>query len=121
MPTDDPIVLNNLAWLYMERGDLRAVELARKAYVNAPDNPDIADTLGWVLVQNEQSEEALNYLKQSVRLRPDNPTIQYHLAVAQANLGAREAARNVLETALSFGEFPEEKEARRLLESLSGA
>ena len=43
------IVLNNLAWLYHESGDQRAVPMAQKAYELSPDNAAIVDTYGWII------------------------------------------------------------------------
>src|SRR5690606_11053905 len=42
---DQADALNNLAWLYDQRGDDRALPHAERAYAAAPDNPAIADTL----------------------------------------------------------------------------
>lgn len=41
---EHPVALNNLAWLYLERGDPRALVLAKQAYQVAPDNPQVIDT-----------------------------------------------------------------------------
>ncbi len=49
----DPVALNNLAWLYFEAKDPRAEATARKAVEAAPDNPEIGDTLGWILVHSD--------------------------------------------------------------------
>ena len=49
-------VLNNLAWVYQEMKDKRALPTAEKAHKLAPDNPAVMDTLGWLLVQQGQSE-----------------------------------------------------------------
>ncbi len=44
-------LLNNLAWALIQLGDPKAVEVAERAYVEAPNNPNVMDTLGWALVQ----------------------------------------------------------------------
>lgn len=118
LPTDNPVVLNNLAWIYMTEGDARALEMARQANAAAPNNPDIEDTLGWILVNQGEVGEGLELLRSSVRARPDNASVHYHLAVAHEKFGDRQAARRALERALALGEFPEEGEASALLESL---
>ena len=41
--------LNNLAWLYDQKGDTeKALGHARRAYELSPKRPEIADTLGWL-------------------------------------------------------------------------
>ena len=115
----NPIALNNLAWLYNERGDARAVEVARRAAEVAPDNPDVLDTLGWVLVQQGgDPEEAVRMLRRSAELNPENPSVQYHLGVALRATGELEAARAALVRATQGGEFPELEAARRSLSDL---
>jgi len=45
------VALNNLALLYNEVGDGRAVETAERAYKLKPEEPAIADTLGWFVAR----------------------------------------------------------------------
>ncbi len=47
---NDGTLLNNLAWLYGELGDPRALGHAEKAYALMPSDPGAMDTLGWILV-----------------------------------------------------------------------
>ncbi len=110
--TNNPVVLNNLAWLYMERGDARAVGMARRANEVTPNHPDIADTLGWILVRNGDLGSGLDYLKQSVQLNPNNPSVQYHLGVAFAEQNQSTSARGAFAKALSMGDFPEAAQVR---------
>jgi Tfp pilus assembly protein PilF len=45
----DAVALNNLAWLYQQKGDLaKARGLAEQAVAAAPRTTQIADTLGWI-------------------------------------------------------------------------
>lgn len=113
-----PVVFNNLAWLYLERGDERALTMARRAYELAPQSADIADTLGWALVKAGNAEEAVTYLSQSARQLPDNPTVQYHLGVALADAGSRDEAVAALRQALAAEAFPEREQALAKLREL---
>ena len=117
--TGNPIVLNNLAWLYMEQKDSRAVEIARKAYEAAPENPDVIDTYGWILVQMDSAEQGVLALEKSNKLRPSNPTVLYHLAVGYQKTGKLRRARQALEAALDLGGFDELQNAKDLLSSLN--
>ena len=115
-------VLNNLAYLYAENFDRKAeaLELARKAYRQAPGNPSVMDTLGYALVLNGRAEEGRQMLEQAVEKLPGNPTVLYHLALACQKLGKKDEAIAYLKKALALGEFPEILQTRHLLEKLTG-
>ena len=121
LEADNPVVLNNLAWLYMEREDERALSTARRAHDLAPDSSDIADTLGWILLQSGQAQEALSFLRQSVQANPKNASVQYHLGLAYREAGDNAAAVRALRDAIALGEFPEQDDAQQVLTELSGA
>ena len=80
---DNAGVLNNLAWLYHEAGDPRAVATAAKAYALTPDNPAIADTYGWILVQSGERERGIRLLEQAAAAAPDDADIRSHLDSAR--------------------------------------
>ena len=118
-PTDAPS-LNNLAWLYQQKGDLaKARELAERAVAAAPRAPQIDDTLGWILLAQGQADRALNYLSAASLSASGNPDIQYHLAVALNRVGRASDAQSMLETLLGSGvAFADKAEAEKLLEQL---
>ena len=100
----DAATLNNLAWLYQQKGELAtARRLAEQAFAVAPRVPLIDDTLGWILVAQGEADKALTYLSAANLSAPKNPDIQYHLAVALNRLGWRADAQAVLETLLGSG------------------
>ncbi len=115
----NPVVLNNLAWLYQQKGNKRAVELGRKAYEASPGNADVADTYGWILIEQERLAEGVKLLKESVQLRPGNPTALYHLAYALNAQDQPEEARAPLAQALQAPAFPERELAQALLRELA--
>lgn len=90
---DNALFLNNLAWLYGEAGDPRGLELARRAHARAPDNPMIADTLGWILHLNGEHAEALELLARAVAGAPQAGDVRYRYAVVLAETGDAAAAR----------------------------
>lgn len=111
--------LNNLAWLYQQTGDPRALVMAEKAASLYPDNPDVADTLGWILLQSGTSERGARLLAQAAAGAPESGTIRYHNAVALMRSGAHNDALKEVEQALALpGPFAERSEAENLRESL---
>ncbi|MCP3868436.1 MAG: PEP-CTERM system TPR-repeat protein PrsT [Gammaproteobacteria bacterium] len=114
-----PDVLNNLAMLYQMTDDKRALEMARKAYELSPQDPLIADTLGWVLVKEGRAEDGLIYLREAQSRMSNLPDIGYHLAEALHALGRDKEARTVLERILNSGEvFADKAEAEALLKRI---
>ncbi|GGC72745.1 tetratricopeptide repeat protein [Marinobacter halophilus] len=94
---ENPMVLNNLAWLYFETGDERAVPLARKAYDLAPENAAVVDTYGWILLKAGNLEESLPILEKAHELQPESQEIALHLAEAYRAVGKNAEAQRILE------------------------
>jgi putative PEP-CTERM system TPR-repeat lipoprotein len=92
--------LNNLAWLYVEAHDQRAIETARKAYAVSPKTPAIADTLGWALVEQGQIAEGLGFLR-NVAGGGADPNIRFHFAAALAKAGDKAESKQVLDSILA--------------------
>jgi Tfp pilus assembly protein PilF len=118
----DVLALNNLAWLYQEAGDPRALPLAREAARLAPQSAAVGDTLGWLLVQKGQVDEGLKVLQVAVGQKGANEETHYHYAVALARKGSSDEARTRLQQLLREpGQFPSRPEAEELLRQLSAA
>jgi predicted Zn-dependent protease len=84
--------MNNLAWLYHEKKDPRALAIAEKAYNEAPQAAAVADTYGWILIQNRNIEKGLEILQKAAEAAPGEPQIQLHFAHALAESGQRDRA-----------------------------
>jgi putative PEP-CTERM system TPR-repeat lipoprotein len=98
---NDPVVLNNLANLYFELGDARAMETADAAFKLAPKQPQTLDTLGWLLVQKGDVERGLELLRDAYARASRRPKVRYHLAVALSRLGKAAEAKEHLEAILT--------------------
>ncbi|HEY0687098.1 MAG TPA: XrtA/PEP-CTERM system TPR-repeat protein PrsT [Steroidobacter sp.] len=110
--------LNNLAWLYYELHDERAVATARQAYALAPQSPAIMDTLGWILVETGNVTEGLALLERAATPKA-SPEIRYHFAAALARSGAKERAKEQLSALLgNETTFASREAAQRLLGEL---
>ena len=93
-------MLNNLAWAYQQVKDARALETAERAYKLAPDNAAIADTLGWILVEQGNTKRGIEVLQKAVTAAPKIASYRYHLA-----RGAPQS-RRTHESASGTGESP---------------
>ena len=94
---ENVVVLNNLAWIYHEDGDSRAIELARRAYELNPDNGAIADTYGWIQLKSGNTSESIPLLEKAHKLEPESEEIALHLAEAYRAAGKNADAKRVLE------------------------
>jgi putative PEP-CTERM system TPR-repeat lipoprotein len=112
-------VQNDLALVYSDLRDPRALPLAEKAYTSQPKSAQIADTYGWVLLNSGQADKGLGILRKAADMAPKNPSIRYHLAQALAKTGNRVEARSEVQAALKAGnDFPESVQAKQLLQEL---
>ena len=93
----NPVIFNNLAWLYLTKEDKRAEEYARKAYDIAPERAEIVDTYGWVLFKRGQLNQGLSLLQQALVLAPRNPEIGLHVAQVLHHSGRDKEARPLVE------------------------
>ncbi len=116
---NDPILLNNLAILYLKTQDKRARTLAQKAYELAPDNYAVMDTLGWILVNEGDAAVAIAILRNAMARSANVPEIKYHYAVALHRNGQSSTALKELRAILAEGRtFDGIDDARALYESL---
>ncbi|MBW2292539.1 MAG: tetratricopeptide repeat protein [Deltaproteobacteria bacterium] len=108
---------NNLAYLLADTGkDLdRALDLAQDAKALLPNDPNAADTLGWVLFKRGVSGAAVGYLKESVEnADADDPALgvmRHHLAQAYEADGNQTRAVEVLKTAIA--DLEQRKQAQK--------
>jgi tetratricopeptide (TPR) repeat protein len=114
---DNVVALNNLAWLYGLDRNPRALVLAETALKEAPDDPGIQDTCGWLHVQQGQIKEGRHLLEKALQQLPDSPEIRYHYAVALYQSGDHEKALGMLKDLLAEdSEFTGRSDAQRFLD-----
>ncbi len=112
---------NDLAWMLAERGqDLDAALALAQAAQRLDPSPDVLDTLGWVYLKRGESAEAVKAFEVAVDKRGDSASMRYRLAVALSQTGDKQRAREMFQTALATGAFPEAEDARRELAQLEG-
>ena len=118
------VAANNLAWLYAQRGgnlDV-ALELARTAKQQLPQQAEVSDTLGWIYYKKNLVSLAVTSLEECAGKDPKNGTYAYHLGLAYAKNGDTRRARTQLERALKLNLADDlSVDARRVLSSLSAS
>lgn len=114
----DPVALNNLAWVYQQKGNPEAKSLAQQAYILLPGT-QTADTLGWILTETGDAKAGLPLLRQATMAAPTDFRIRYHFAVALNKNGQLdEAVRQLNQVIAAKGNFKEKTDAQALLEEL---
>ncbi|MBI2382173.1 MAG: PEP-CTERM system TPR-repeat protein PrsT [Gammaproteobacteria bacterium] len=114
------VVLNNLVWILQQTGDGRAKAYTDKLAELNPGQPEIQDTLGWVLVQQNDAKRGLPYLEKAAEAAPKVPEIRYHLAAAYEQLGRAKEAKSLLDTVLAEARnFDGRREAENLQRKLT--
>ncbi|MBN1636666.1 MAG: tetratricopeptide repeat protein [Deltaproteobacteria bacterium] len=119
------IAANNLAWILSESGkdsDLnRALQLAQNTKDTYPEDPRVADTLGYVFLKKGLADNALAQFSLALEKLPDSAEINYHMALALVDLERKENAIGYLKKALDTEYFNEKSQAESLLSSLQSA
>jgi predicted Zn-dependent protease len=111
--------MNNLAFLLADIGtDLdRALALAEAAQRSAPNNPGIADTVGWLYVKKGLNDSAIQIFTGLVKKYPDDPAIRYHYAVALLQKGQTAEAK--AEFVISLSKNPPKEMTDKIRQILS--
>lgn len=115
-------VLNYLAYLYSEplHDPNKAYALAEKARQLQPNDPAVADTLGWVLFQRGEYGRALAVLEEGAAKLGTDPEAQFHLGMAHYMMAEEDPARVALQAAVQASkDFPGKEEGRRRLAMLA--
>jgi putative PEP-CTERM system TPR-repeat lipoprotein len=116
---NNPVWLNNLAWVSGQLKDPKAIEYAEKAVSLAPENAAVLDTLGKLLVDSGDVARGLGLLRKASALAPDRPAIRFNLAQALIQSGDKKAARAELEEIAKLGDkFPDQAKVTQLMQQL---
>jgi putative PEP-CTERM system TPR-repeat lipoprotein len=116
---DNPVLLNNLAWVMARNKDPKAIEIAERAYELAPDQANIIDTLGLLLMEKGDFKRSLELLRRARALAPRNPLIQFNLAAALVKAGnPAEAKPMLIELSMLGDRFPRSREVSELLQGM---
>jgi predicted Zn-dependent protease len=112
---------NNLAYLLADQGrDLdTALKYAQNLRSRQPEDPNIADTLGWVYYKMRRSLLARDSVRFAASKDPDNPVFQYHLGVIyKANNQPADAEAALKKALASPRQFKERADADAALKDI---
>jgi cellulose synthase operon protein C len=116
---ENPLALNNVAWLLVKQGKPGALALAEKATGNAPGQPALLDTLALALASENQLARALEVQKTTVARWPDDPSLRLTLARFHLQANDKAQARVELEKLSQLGKkFADHAEVAELLKSV---
>ena len=116
------IAANNYAYILAEEGrDLQtALGYAQTARKKQPENPNIADTLGWVYYKLGSFVLAREQAQFAVSKQPDNGAFLYHLAmIYRENKQLREAEAALRKAVAAPSDFKEKSLAQAALKEIS--
>ena len=113
------VALNNLAWLLQDTEPKEALKYSKLAHELSPDTAGLMDTYAVLLLKNGMPKKGLLIARRALEKSPNNPSIQYHMALALEANKKRDDAISMLSSTLSDGvNFPERAEAETMLEKL---
>ncbi|NBC48508.1 MAG: PEP-CTERM system TPR-repeat protein PrsT [Gammaproteobacteria bacterium] len=116
---ENPVVLNNLAWLLRDTDPKEAIRLAEQAVKAEPESGQILDTKGVIELKLGRHASAVESFRRALALSPGIPSIRLHLAEALIAEGERKDAREELNQLLGEDlQTENRKKAERLLQQL---
>jgi tetratricopeptide (TPR) repeat protein len=100
---DNVEALNNLAFVTAETGGNleEALKLATEASKKLPNQPNVADTMGYVYLKMKKVGSALQVFRNLAQKYPSNPTFRYHHGLALLETGDKGGAKTEFEAALA--------------------
>ncbi|MGA2269795.1 MAG: tetratricopeptide repeat protein [Bryobacteraceae bacterium] len=106
------VALNNLAFLLSEHGgDLDdALTKAQKAKQLMPDLSEVSDTLGWIYLKKNLTDNAVDIFRELVTKAPNQAIFRYHLGMAYSQKGDKTRALKELQEALKYNPAKPDRE-----------
>ncbi len=119
----DPAVMNDLAWVLQEKGELDESEAWVHSALKINEKMGVAwDTLGAIQMKRGLLQEAGEAFQKALSLVPDSPAVQFHLAVLCEKKGdfrkAAELSESLLARPLGLSQA-EQEELRRISRRVS--
>ncbi len=109
---DEPLTLNYLGYSWADMGVhlKQARQMIEKAAQLEPNDGAIQDSLGWVMLREGDTAEAVPTLERAVELMPEDPTLNAHLGDAYFATGRKLEASYQWRRALTLHPQPSDAE-----------
>ena len=108
--------LNNTAWVLLQTNDAKALDYAERALSEAPDRPEVLDTLAQIYASQQNYAKAIDSLKRAINRATNTAPLQLSLAQIYIQAKDRPNAINELEKLMALGKSsPYYLPARKLL------
>jgi tetratricopeptide (TPR) repeat protein len=107
---EQPVVLNFLgfSWADQNRNLTEAHAMIQRALDQRPNDGEIVDSLGWVLLRQGDAHQAVKVLEKAAEMSPVDPTITGHLGDAYWDAGRHLEAEDQWRRALVLGPDPDD-------------
>jgi putative PEP-CTERM system TPR-repeat lipoprotein len=116
---ENPLILNNLAWVLGQAKNPKALEYAETANRLAPNQPALMDTLAGILADSGDTVRALDLLDRAVKMAPQVTSIRLTYASVLAKAGKKAEAKKELQELEKLGDkFSQQAEVKQLLGTL---
>lgn len=116
---ENPVVLNNLAWVSQQLRKDGALAYAASANKLMPNQPAFMDTWAMLLSAKGDHAKAIELQVKALELQPTNEALRLNLARIYVASGDKQQARKELDTLIKLGDkHPSYAEATALLKSL---
>ncbi|MEI6097400.1 MAG: tetratricopeptide repeat protein, partial [Alphaproteobacteria bacterium] len=115
---NQPRVLNELGYSYVDRGDNldEALQMIQRAVAASPESGYIVDSLAWAYYRLGRFKDAVAPQEKASKLMPLDPVVTDHLGDIYWSVGRKREAEFQWHRALSFG--PEDREKARIQRKL---
>ena len=118
---EQPVALNNIAWLLMQQGKPGALDFAERAVKAAPEQAPLIDTLAQALAAEKRFPEAIAEQKKALALAPEASVFRLNLAKYLLQSGDKPGALVELQTLSKKGKaVPEQAEVQTLIVQAGG-
>lgn len=116
---NNPLILNNLAWVLGQTKNPKALEYAEAANRLAPNQPALMDTLAGLLVESGDTTRALELSERAVKMAPQVGALRLTYANALIKAGKKAEAKKELQELEKLGDkFSQQADVKQLLGTL---